>query len=106
MQAELTTPATRTRCARTSTGSPTFPRPKGGTGGWSWSLDVRGAAIYLEDHPEIAQGVEVGDVDPAVLTAEHQAVLALLPRDGPVEVRGGATATWCTPSPFSARKRA
>src|SRR5215204_7459091 len=89
MQEALTTPATRTRCARTSTGSPTFPRRKGGTGGWSWSLDVRGAAKHLEDHPEIAQGVEVGDVDPAVLTAEHQAVLALRPRDGPVEVRGG-----------------
>src|ERR671921_714713 len=89
MQEALTTPATRTRCARTSTGSPTFPRRKGGTGGCSWSLDVRGAAKHLEDHPEIAQGVEVGDVDPAVLTAEHQAVLALHPRDGPVEVRGG-----------------
>src|SRR5215210_4293360 len=88
MQEALTTPATRTRCARTSTGSPTFPRRKGGTGGCSWSLDVRGAAKHLEDHPEIALGVEVGDVNPTVLTAEHQAVLALRPRDGPVEVRG------------------
>ncbi|MDQ3863576.1 MAG: hypothetical protein M3317_08770 [Actinomycetota bacterium] len=89
MQEALTTPATRTRCARTSTGSPTFPRRKGGTGGWSWGLVVWGAAKHLEDYPEIAQGVEVGDLDPAVLTAEHHAVLALRPRDGPVEVRGG-----------------
>jgi hypothetical protein len=60
--------------------------------------------------PRSAQGVEVADVNPAVLTAEHHAVLALLcPRKGLVEVRGGAkatTATWWTPSPFSARKRA
>src|SRR5215210_2791525 len=89
MQAALTTPATRIRCARTSTGSPTFPRRKVGTGGWSWGLVVREAAKHLEDHPKVAQGVEVGDVDPAVLTAEHQAVLALRPRHGPVEVRGG-----------------
>src|SRR5215218_11129314 len=89
MQEALTTPATRTRCARTSTGAPTFPRRKGGTRGCSSSLDVRGAAKHLEDHPEIALGVEVGDVDPAMLTSEHQAVLALCPRDGPVEVRGG-----------------
>src|SRR5215213_3175626 len=89
MQEALTTPATRTRCARTSTGSPTFPRRKGGTGGWSWGLVVRGAAKHLKDHPEVAQGVEVGDVNPAVLTAEHHAVLALCPRNGLVEVRGG-----------------
>src|SRR5215212_1183676 len=89
MQEALTTSPTRTRCARTSTGAPTFPRRKGGTGGCSWSLDVRGAAKHLEDHPEIALGVEVGDVDPAMLTSEHHAVLALCPRDGPVEVRGG-----------------
>src|SRR3712207_6295778 len=25
----------------------------------------------LDGHPEVAQGVEVGDLDPAVLTAEH-----------------------------------
>src|SRR3712207_3055480 len=43
----------------------------------------------LDDHPKVAQGVEVGDVDPAVLTAEHHAVLALCPRNGRVEVRGG-----------------
>src|SRR5215207_910995 len=89
MQEALTTPATRTRCARTSTGSPTFPRRKGGTGGWSWGLVVRGAAKHLEDHPKVAQGVEVGDVNPAVLTSEHHAVLALCPRKGLVEVRGG-----------------
>src|ERR671916_1413392 len=89
MQEALTTPATRRWCARTSTGSPTFPRRKGETGGWSWGLDVRGAAKHLEDHPEIAQGVEVGDVNPAVLTSEHQAVLALCPRNGLVEVRCG-----------------
>src|SRR5215207_9900027 len=47
------------------------------------------AAEHLEDHPEVVLGVEVGDVDPAVLTAEHQAVLALCPRDGLPEVRGG-----------------
>jgi hypothetical protein len=53
MQAALTTPATRTRCARTSTRSPTFPRHKGGTGGCSWGLVVRGAAEAedLEYHP-------------------------------------------------------
>src|SRR5215208_781292 len=89
MQEALTTPATRTRCARTSIGSPTFPRRKGGTGGWSWDLVVREAAKHLEDHPKVAQGVEVGDVNPAVLTAEHHAVLALCPRKGLVEVRGG-----------------
>src|SRR5829696_62885 len=89
MREALTTPATRTRCARTSTGSPTFPRRKGGSGGWSWGLVVREAAEDLKDHPEVAQGVEVGDVNPAVLTAEHHAVLALCPRNGLVEVRGG-----------------
>src|SRR3712207_8391775 len=89
MQEALTTPATRTRCARTSTGSPTFPRREGGTGGWSWGLVVREAAKHLKDHPQVAQGVEVGDVNPAVLTAEHHAVLALCSRDGLVEVRGG-----------------
>src|SRR5215208_974826 len=89
MQEALTTPATRTRCARTSTGSPTFPRRKGGTGGCSWGLLVREAAKHLEYHPKVAQGVEVGDVNPAVLTAEHHAVLALCPRKGLVEVRGG-----------------
>ena len=61
MQAALTTPATRTRCARTSTGSPTFPRRKGGTGGWSWGLVVRGAAKHLEDHPKVALRCEVRD---------------------------------------------
>src|SRR5829696_7132751 len=88
MREALTTPATRTRCARTSTGSPTFPRRKGGSGGWSWGLVVREAAKHLKDHPEVAQGVEVGDVNPAVLTAEHHAVLALCPRNGLIEVRG------------------
>src|SRR5919112_169628 len=47
------------------------------------------AAEHLEDHPEVVLGVEVGDVDPAVLTAEHHAVLALGPRDGLPEVRRG-----------------
>src|SRR5918999_3912062 len=87
MQEASTTSATRTRCARASTGSPTSPRRKGGTGGWSWGLVVREAAEHLEDHPKVALGVEVGDVDPAVRTAEHQAVLALCPRNGLVEVR-------------------
>src|SRR5215211_6806279 len=89
MQEALTTPATRTRCASTSTGSPTFPRRKGGTGGWSGGLAVREAAKHLDGHPKVAQGVEVGDVNPAVLTAEHHAVLALCPRKGLVEVRCG-----------------
>src|ERR671911_1542443 len=89
MQAALTTPATRTRCARTAPGSPTFPRRKGGTGGCSWGLVVREAAEDLDGHPKVAQGVEVGDVNPAVLTAEHHAVLALCPPKGLVEVRGG-----------------
>src|SRR3712207_2928430 len=101
MQEALTTPATRTRCARTSTGSPTFPRREGGTGGWSWGLVVREAAKHLKDHPEVAQGVEVGDVNPAVLTAEHHAVLALCPRDGLVEVRGGDS----VPSPPDRARR-
>src|SRR5215213_8299290 len=89
MQEASTTPATRKRCTRTSTGSPTFPRRKGGTGGWSWGLLVREAAKHLEYHPKVAQGIEVGDVNPTVLTAEHHAVLALCPRKGLVEVRGG-----------------
>src|SRR5918992_3048926 len=89
MQEALTTPATRTRCARTSTGSPTFARREGGAGGWSWGLVVRGAAEDLKDHPKVAQGVEVGDVNPAELTAEDHVVLALGPRKGLVEVRCG-----------------
>src|SRR3712207_221458 len=47
------------------------------------------AAEDLDGHPKVAQGVEVGDVDPAVLAAEHHAALALCPRKGLVEVRGG-----------------
>src|SRR5215207_5987938 len=50
---------------------------------------ARRTAENLDGHPKVAQGVEVGDVDPAVLTAEHHAVLALCPRNGLVEVRGG-----------------
>src|SRR5829696_7723934 len=50
---------------------------------------ARHTAEDLDGHPQVAQGVEVGDVNPAVLTAEHQGVLALCPRDGLVEVRGG-----------------
>src|SRR5215216_7098356 len=88
MQEALTTSATRTRCARTSTGSPTFPRRKGGTGGWSWGLVVRGAAKHLEDHPKVALRCEVRDPGAAELTAEDHAVLALCLRDGLVEVRG------------------
>src|SRR5215203_3120785 len=81
-----------------------FVRP--GRSGSVRMLSVAGhSAKHLENHPEIAQGVEVGDLDPAVLTAEHQAILALRPRHGPVEVRV-ATATWCTPSHSSASTRA
>src|SRR3712207_2704274 len=47
------------------------------------------AAEDLDGHPKVAHSVEVGDVNPAVLTAEHHAVLALCPRKGLVEVRGG-----------------
>src|SRR3712207_2563136 len=79
MQEALTTPATRTRCARTSTGSPTFPRRKGGTGGWSWGLVVRGAAKHLEDHPKVALRCEVRDPGAAELTAEDHFVLTLGP---------------------------
>src|SRR5215216_7539367 len=89
MQEALTTPATRTRCARTSTGSPTFPRRKGGTGGWSWGLDVRGAAKHLEDHPKVALRCEVRDPGAAELTAEDHVVLTLGPRNSLIEVRGG-----------------
>ena len=53
------------------------------------SFGARRTAKDLDGHPKVAQGVEVGDVNPAVLTAEHHAVLALCPRDGLVEVRGG-----------------
>src|SRR5918995_2324504 len=53
------------------------------------SFGARRTAEDLDGHPKVAQGVEVGDVNPAVLTAEHHAVLALCPRKGLVEVRGG-----------------
>src|SRR5215216_6263484 len=53
------------------------------------SFGARRTAEDLEDHPEVALGVEVGDVYPAVLTSEHQAVLALCPRNGLLEVHGG-----------------
>src|SRR3712207_3748218 len=89
MQEALTTPATRTRCARTSTGSPTFPRRKGGTGGWSWGLVVRGAAKHLEDHPKVALRCEVRDPGTAELTAEDHVVLTLGPRNSLIEVRCG-----------------
>ena len=89
MQEALTTPATRTRCARTSTGSPTFPRQKGGTGGWSWGLVVRDAAQHLEDHPKVALRCEVRDPGAAELTAEDHVVLTLGPRNSLIEVRGG-----------------
>src|SRR3712207_7154533 len=51
------------------------------------SFGARHTAEDLDGHPKVAQGVEVGDVNPAVLTAEHHAVLALCPRDGLVEDR-------------------
>src|SRR5919107_188950 len=89
MQEALTTPATRTRCARTSTGLPTFPRRKGGTGGWSWGLVVRGAAKHLKDHPKVALRCEVRDPGAAELTAEDHVVLTLSPRNSLIEVRGG-----------------
>src|SRR5215212_11837684 len=89
MQEALTTPATRTRCARTSTGSPTFPRRKGGTGGWSWGLVVRGAAKHLEDHPKVALRCEQRDPGAAELTSEDHVVLTLGPRNSLIEVRCG-----------------
>src|SRR5918994_2697701 len=89
MQEALTTPATRTRRARTSTGSPTFPRRKGGTGGCSWGLVVRGAAKHLEDHPKVALRCEVRDPGAAELTAEDHVVLTLGPRNSLIEVRCG-----------------
>src|SRR5215211_6936614 len=90
MQAALTTPATRTRCARTSTGSPTFPRRKGGTGGWSWGLVVRGAAEAedLEYHPKVAlrcQERELGAAEDDERAAGQP--LELLDRCGPVATR-------------------
>src|SRR5215207_5585780 len=81
MQEALTTPATRTRCARTSTGSPTFPRRKGGTGGWSWGLVVRGAAKHLEDHPKVALRCEVRDPGAADITAADHVVITPGPRN-------------------------
>src|SRR5215207_3837394 len=89
MQEALTTPATQTGGARTSTGSPTFPRRKGGTGGWSWGLVVRGAAKHLEDHPKVALRCEVRDPGAAELTAEDHVVLTLGPRNSLIEVRCG-----------------
>src|SRR5215204_2002129 len=89
MQEALTTPAARTRCARTSTGSPTFQRRKGGTGGWSWDLVVRGAAKHLEDHPKVALRCEVRDPGAAELTAEDHVVLTLGPRNSLIQVRCG-----------------
>src|SRR5215208_4048911 len=90
MQAALTTPATRTRCARTSTGSPTFPRRKGGTGGCSWGLLVRGAAEAedLEYHPKVAlrcQERELGAAEDDERAAGQP--LELLDRCGPVATR-------------------
>src|SRR5829696_9638906 len=87
MQAALTTPATRTRCARTSTRSPIFPRHKGGTGGWSWGLVVRGAAEAedLEYHPKVALRCEVRELG----AAEDHFVLTLGPRNTLIEVRCG-----------------
>src|SRR3712207_4609757 len=53
------------------------------------SFGARHTAEDLDGHPKVAQGVEVDDVNPAVLAAEHHAVLALCPRDGLVKIRGG-----------------
>lgn len=53
-------------------------------------LSVAGrSAGDLDDHPKFALGVEVGDVNPAELTAEEHFVLTLCLRDDLVEVRGG-----------------
>src|SRR5215207_2560290 len=53
-------------------------------------LSVAGhSAGDLDDHPKVALGVEVGDVNPAELTAEDHFVLTLCLRDGLVEIRGG-----------------
>jgi hypothetical protein len=53
-------------------------------------LSVAGhSAGDLDGHPKVALGVEVGDVNPAELTAEDHVVLTLCLRDGLVEVRGG-----------------
>src|ERR687898_3148391 len=91
MQEALTTPVTRTRCARTSTGSPTFPRHKGGTGWCSWGLVIRGAAEAedLEYHPKVALRCEERDPGAAELTAEDHVVLTLGPRNSLIEVRCG-----------------
>ena len=90
MQAALTTPATRTRCARTSTRSPIFPRHKGGTGGCSWGLVVRGAAEAedLEYHPKVAlrcQERGLGAAEDDERAAGQP--LELLDRCGPVATR-------------------
>ena len=77
MQEALTTPATRTRCARASTGSPASSGRKGGTGGRSWGLVVRRAAKHLEDHRKVALRCEVRDSSAAELTAEDHVVLTL-----------------------------
>src|ERR671913_1560426 len=89
MQAALTTPARRTRCARTAPGSPTFPRRKGGTGGCSWGLVVREAAKHLEYHPKVALRCEERELGAAELTAEDHVVLTLGPRNSLIEVRCG-----------------
>src|SRR5215203_6537513 len=65
-----------------------FVRP--GRSGSVRMLSVAGhSAGDLDDHPKVALGVEVGDVNPAELTAEEHFVLTLCLRDGLVEVRGG-----------------
>ena|SRR5918993_1812293 len=91
MQAALTTPATRTRCTRTSTRSLIFPRHKGGTGWCSWGLVIRGAAEAedLEYHPKVALRCQERDPGAAELTAEDHVVLTLGPRNSLIEVRGG-----------------
>src|SRR5215203_7379023 len=65
-----------------------FVRP--GRSGSVRMLSVAGhSAGDLDDHPKVALGVEVGDVNPAELTAEDHFVLTLCLRDGLVEIRGG-----------------
>jgi len=64
------------------------------------------AAEDLDDHAKIAVGREVGDLCAAERAAEHERVPPFGLRRHRVVEAGVATAMWCTPSPFSARKRA
>src|SRR5215204_4713773 len=65
-----------------------FVRP--GRSGSVRMLSVAGhSAGDLDDHPKVARGVEVGDVNPAELAAEDHFVLTLGPRNSLIEVRCG-----------------